>query len=363
MYKHEQTDEKSLLTFPKNRIVGLDWLRGLCALSIMLYHLLGSTTLNKFNVLNKLGLYGVSIFFILSGLSMAIVYHHFIKDFKSSIVFFIRRLFRIIPLYFIVCVLNVIPILILTGSFDGYEFLINITTLFGFIDRHNYIAMGAWSIGNEMVYYLFTPFIIFAFNYKKIAGNILYVLTVMIGMYFAFNGLNSNISLPDQWITYIHPFNNFFLFVTGIFMYYNLHNIKISQKIIIPLLLMSGFIFALLPFGDFISIATNWQRVAFCTISTFIVFLFYKIEIQNVSILGVVLEKLGIATYGVYLLHPIVRQYISYLIDSQRIIISTSIILTIIISLLSYYYFEIKLMNYGKRLTNKMIKSKYGSFI
>ena len=59
----------------KDRIESLDWLRGLMAVSIMIYHLTGGLffTLDSSSVLGRLGVYGVSVFFVLSGLSMAVV--------------------------------------------------------------------------------------------------------------------------------------------------------------------------------------------------------------------------------------------------------------------------------------------------
>lgn len=76
-----------------NRLESLDWLRGLMALSIMLYHFGGKH--DAATPLGRLGIYGVSIFFILSGLSMAIAYDRYIQGFRTSVTFFIRRLFRI----------------------------------------------------------------------------------------------------------------------------------------------------------------------------------------------------------------------------------------------------------------------------
>ncbi|MDC4571079.1 acyltransferase family protein, partial [Acinetobacter baumannii] len=82
------------------RFESLDWLRGVMAFAIMIYHLISWEVFHPQagNVLGNFGIYGVSIFFVLSGLSMGIVYNKYIKDFHTSIVFFVRRLFRLLPL-------------------------------------------------------------------------------------------------------------------------------------------------------------------------------------------------------------------------------------------------------------------------
>jgi len=95
----------------------LDWLRGLMALSIMIYHLVAwkITGSDASSILGIFGIYGVSIFFVLSGLSMAIVYHNYIKDPTTSLTFFLRRIFRIWPLLW-VCVATVSAIGLIGGA-------------------------------------------------------------------------------------------------------------------------------------------------------------------------------------------------------------------------------------------------------
>ena len=143
------------------RIETLDWLRGLMALSIMFYHLSCwiIRPLDSANPLGRLGIYGVSIFFVLSGLSMAIVYNSYVKSIRTSINFYVRRIFRIWPLFWVACILTILPQVLKTGTYSWKHLFINITTLFGFIKPAAYIPTGAWSIGNEMVYYALTPLI------------------------------------------------------------------------------------------------------------------------------------------------------------------------------------------------------------
>ncbi len=103
-----------------SRIETLDWLRGLMALSIMFYHLTYwiVSPLDSSNPLGRLGVYGVSIFFVLSGLSMAIVYNVYIKSIRASINFYVRRIFRIWPLLWAVCILAIIPQILKTGTYS-----------------------------------------------------------------------------------------------------------------------------------------------------------------------------------------------------------------------------------------------------
>lgn len=348
-----------------SRIETLDWLRGLMALSIMFYHFtcFSFSPPDSSTILGRLGIYGVSVFFILSGLSMAIVYNSYIKNLKTSIFFFIRRIFRIWPLLWVVCIV-ILPPLLALGHFNWIGFFLNITTLFGFLKPHAYMATGAWSIGNEMVYYSLTPLIIILFNYKKWLGNMLFFITVSVGAYFSFVILKPDLNLGNQWALYVNPFNNLFLYIMGIAIYYNFKNLQINTKLNITILICSVLLFCLFPFGgDQISIVTGIGRVFFVVISFFIVLSFYKLKIELPKVLANALESFGVATYGVYLIHPVLYLRLIPLLRKSPFLnsyvqITIVAILTIIIATLSYRTFELRFIRIGKYLTTSNIEKK-----
>ena len=345
------------------RIVSLDWLRGLMALSILFYHISDFTfTANKpldsSDILGRLGIYAVSIFFILSGLSMALVYHSKINSFKESGSFFVKRLFRILPLLWVVCFLKLAFLFYQDPDFTikFSTIVLNITGIFGFIKPGGYIPLGAWSIGNELVYYTLTPFIIFLFNKRKLYGNLFFILTLIISFYFSTYLLSDTKTLQDQWLIYINPFNNFSLYVAGFTIFYNLREIKINKLFSLFLLLFSILSFSFFSEkGDLITIVTGISRLFFIIVSFLIVIGFYTFDYRLPRILDYPLEKLGIATYGVYLLHPIVFMYLSPLFTSNEslsfwIILILTLIITVVLALISFYYFESKMMKLSKKI-------------
>lgn len=351
------------------RIETLDWLRGLMALSIMLYHLNNWTysPLDASSLLGRLGIYSVSIFFILSGLSMAIVYNSSIDTFQKSFNFYIRRIFRIWPLLWIICFATILPQITKTGIPFKLLFL-NLTTLFGFIKPTAYIATGTWSIGNEMVYYALTPIIFFLYNYKKWVGNVFFFLCVSIGLFFAFNLLDKNIPLPKQWSVYVNPFNNFFLYVMGIAIFYNFKDLQIKLNLNLGLLFIAITLFSFIPFqGNQISIVTGIGRIVFSMLSFVIVLCFYKLDVNLPLLFSKPLETFGIATYGIYLIHPVVYLYCVYFfqkiqIENDFLLLAIVIVSTITLAILSYNFFELKFMKVGKKIvaftTNKLDKRK-----
>lgn len=338
------------------RYESLDWLRGLMAFAIMIYHLVAWMLFHPSSgsVLGNFGIYGVSIFFVLSGLSMAIVYNHFIKDLRSSIVFFLRRLFRLLPLLWVLIALVSGLIFLSSGEIDIYKILLNITLLFGFIAPGEYINTGAWSIGNEVVYYAFTPFLIALYAKNKQLGNIAVLATVLIGLYFAFFVFNENQSLSLQWQTYINPFNNFFLYTCGLAIYYNFHKINLN-KVAPYIILVSLAILIFYPVsGDQINIVSGFNRIIFAVASISLTLGFYKLEVDLPGWFSKPFANLGEATYGVYLLHPIVFTLVNKLVPNPIACILLTSIATIVAANISYRFYEKPFIKIGKKVTENI---------
>ena len=344
-----------------NRLESLDWLRGLLALSIMIYHLIGWKFIQPGSdqLLGRLGIYGVSMFFILSGLAMSAGYVNYIHDLRTASKFFVRRAFRIWPLLWLA---------VASVTFGGVAFkgesvnwtvvLLNLTTVFGFVNPGAYINTGAWSIGNEMVYYALTPALLALYNRSLMLGNATAMLTLAIAVYFAYWALTPAATLASQWQVYINPFNNLFLYAAGVAIYYNTRSLTLRPITAMFMLVGSCALLAAYPSdGDLIVIVTGLDRFVYCLASVLIVLSFFKLSTRPPKLIATPLAALGAATYGVYLLHPIIFSAVELIlrrlgmqIDPATTILTT-ITLTIALSLLLYEKFELPLIRLGKRLT------------
>jgi len=339
----------------------LDWLRGLLAASIMVYHLVAWEIVHPdaSTLLGRLGVYGVSMFFILSGLSIALVYHRFFVDASTSARFFVRRIFRIWPLLW-VAVIVVSGTLMARGEAVSWKLVLaNLTTLFGFVKPTAYINAGAWSIGNEMVYYALTPIIVGVYNKSRHWGNLLTCLTIGLGMVFSHLLLDAQVAIADQWQVYVNPFNNLFLYCCGIALYYNAEQIRPSRAVGLAAVVVGLAVFVFHPVdGNQVRIVTGWNRVVFCGASVAIVFGFYKHGIGLGRLLAFPLTHLGLATYGVYLLHPILRDAnlalagLLHVEPTPAAVIGGTIVTTVIVAWLSYHFYEVPLIRWGKKLTS-----------
>src|SRR5687768_1826084 len=86
---------------PATRINSLDYLRGLTAFGIMVFHFT-SWTFGGYQAqdfLGRVGLYGVSVFYVLSGLILFLIYFRKLKPTLPSLdTFALKRIYRIYPL-------------------------------------------------------------------------------------------------------------------------------------------------------------------------------------------------------------------------------------------------------------------------
>jgi peptidoglycan/LPS O-acetylase OafA/YrhL len=333
------------------RINNLDYLRGLMAFSIMIYHY-SSWIFGDFNsetLLGVFGIYGVSIFYILSGITLYIVYHK--KSTKELFIpFFVKRIFRIFPLMWLTILLSY---LILNQSFDFKTYFINMTGLFGFIEPSNYIVTGAWSIGNELVFYSLFPLIILFSKNLKYGLEICFIISIIIGSYFALSVLNLSEPLSAQWNNYINPFNQLFLFIGGLLIgkyFSNYKNNKLSALFFISCVI--GLLFSKAS-GDKINLVAGENRFIYASIAFSITIASLISNFNLPNIIDKVFVKLGHISYSIYLMHAIVFWTVAKFINRTNdpyLFLSISVICTIISSLIVYSFYEKKFIKLGKSI-------------
>jgi exopolysaccharide production protein ExoZ len=235
----------------------------------------------------------------------------------------------------------------------------DLTTAFGFVEPALYISKGAWSIGNEMVYYALTPIIVCTFNRSTALGNILTGVTILIGILFSSYILRADAALGAQWHTYINPFNNLFLYCAGIALFYNARDWQLSRIVSLAFFAVPLLMLVLYPAqGDQIHIVTGVARVVFCSASVALVLAFYKSAFTIPRALSAALTHLGVITYGVYLLHPIAYEIVLLASKNLRIepepstVFTLTIITTIIAAQASFTLIEEPIIRVGKRFTS-----------
>jgi exopolysaccharide production protein ExoZ len=345
-----------------NRIHSLDHLRGMMACAVMLYHF-SSWTFGDFEsetVLGRIGVYGVSIFYILSGLTLRQVYEfHLLPNTNSIRSFFLKRFFRIYPLLAIVTTLWLIAS---PGIYDLNIALLNFSGLFGFIKPDAYIGIGVWSIGNELVFYVFFPVLLLLERYHPKIFYLMFIAICIIAIAFAFYILDPGSPLEKQWSNYVNPFNQLFLFVSGIMIghFFAKQTVVLSpgtSKVAMLLLIALFWFFPVS--GNLIQIVTGFNRIVFSLIGVVLCAIVFIDKSSYPEYVNRPLSLLGQCSYSIYLLHPIVFKFIG-LINTKFLhvpvvyIFPINLIAAVIVGHLSYNWFEKPIIQFGKTLTNKI---------
>ena len=168
------------LSGPAERVLGWDLLRGMCAFAVAAYHLMFWQDLAS---IHTLGSYGVYLFFVLSGASLAYNYVDKMQSGRFSWPQFLWiRYLRLAPLY-VALMLIALPWKVLkTGlSTDLLTlYLLTATFLFGFFNPSmNAVLVGGWSLGIEAIYYLLFPLLMVSFSRFWLAVTVFVLLLVI----------------------------------------------------------------------------------------------------------------------------------------------------------------------------------------
>ncbi len=201
----------------KPRLDYIDALRGLAALMVLVCHSpqvdpslhLPHQMAGVFETCK----YGVQLFFVIS--AFTIFYSLYTSD-SSTYNFFIRRFFRIAPLYLIA----VVTYAWIYGS-GAVGIGLNLTFLHGFAPQYiNSVVPGGWSIGVEMAFYCMIPFL-----FKKIrnlkAALYFFLLTLLFSfacMYLYRKGISSTPEL-ESFVYFWLP-NQLPVFALGFMVYF-----------------------------------------------------------------------------------------------------------------------------------------------
>jgi exopolysaccharide production protein ExoZ len=180
------------------------------------------------------------------------------------------------------------------------------------------------------------------------------IVSVIIGVWFAFVAFNVAETLASQWYIYINPLNQLFLFLGGVAIggvnterwRKNVINIAIITIVI------SSSIFYITPAaGDQVNIISGFNRVilSFCCFS--ICGGFYLLKFSSDSLLSKAFIFFGKGCYSIYLLHPLVGVIVISLTKRIGLTIyfgySLSVLLTLFVSWLTFNYLEKPMMAMG----------------
>lgn len=369
-----------------NFLKGLDELRAIAALAVVIHHieLLKQSNINSsldsvysfannsytFHFVMSIGKYAVLFFFILSGflithLMIQEYKRHNSFDFKS---FYMRRILRIWPLYYIIMTISffIIPFLCNQISFfrehpnSWYYRVINTDfdsiglwlTNWGFLSNHTLRDYGmivgssqSWSVSIEEQFYLLWPILLLIFFKKR---PILCISATIITL-IIFNRF-----FRDNTPYFIQFFEFLFLGGLGALLYHTPYFTKISKFID-----KKSFYFVNLFIIIFFSTIPIFRSYTQYVIISIFFLSFIILTVNNrYCFRSNFLSKIGKISYGIYMYHTFVMflvfAFVKWLNNSILLIASDEMKMVVafsfqyvlsiggalVISYLSYYYIE-----------------------
>jgi peptidoglycan/LPS O-acetylase OafA/YrhL len=286
----------------------IDGLRGIAILLVVLAHsyyaLLGVDAQFKWSYTPGLldsGQRGVQLFFMLSAFTLynssAVRFHN---DKYPYLDFYIRRAFRIMPFYWVMCVF--------WSYFNQYSIAILLSGVlfyFGFIPGGGLVP-GGWSIFAEETFYIMLPIL---FVYVRNISRALWVLLATFALSRVWLLYADGFKILQQGDFHkVFAFNQWWCFALGIVIYYIFTNRSFKTKLVDNKYFGWGITIAA------VLASVNYFRynVVFSVISLAILFV---ASIPEKTIFGriarnKVLIKFGGYCYSIYFVHFLVVEYL-----------------------------------------------------
>lgn len=245
------------------------------------------------------GARGVQLFFILSAFTLFnSSYRRFEADSSPRRDFYLRRAFRILPLWLLVVV-----IFGLIMHKPLWVWALNASFLFGFFrfDEGLELVPGGWSLFVEETFYLMLPLIFGKLTSLRRASNFTVILLLMSIAWSSLPYFNAAIPTTNNFM-FLAPVNQWPFFGFGIMLYYIVSKYSLSPEVI-PLWKWDLAAVCLMPV-----FLTTWLSA----IATMFVFCIYVSSIEGTLLSRVmnnsVLRRFGVYCYSIYLIHQLVLQ-------------------------------------------------------
>jgi peptidoglycan/LPS O-acetylase OafA/YrhL len=364
---------------------GLNELRAIAALGVVIHHVeqikgMNGLTISNPNLsffISNLGKSGVDLFFVLSGFLITYLLLQEKNSNNGHInigKFYLRRIFRIWPLYYFIMFISftIIPSLSKFSIFDNNMSLLNsinnpanysfktIALYLGFLPQFGNLVVGAsqsWSIGIEEQFYLIMPLAITVFRRKVFFVLVLLASLVIFCFSINFNAIFNIDSNIAYFFTVLRHFNFKYLLigvVGGYFYFYNamkVSNLTKSKFGYFSLIMLILFLSVFIVFENRIN--------RFILGILFLILILFTVNTSNKLVFkNNVMSYLGKISYGIYMYHTFVLFLIfplanKYFLEKEgnTILYSlflylTSYIVTILISIVSYEWFESKFIKF-----------------
>lgn len=355
----------------------IDALRGIAILAVILVHTNQYGRPIESEILGKIvseGARGVQLFYLASAFTLFLSFkNRYNKDLFPVKSFFIRRFFRIAPMYYI----GIIYYLFQDGFGSRYWLgdethisVLNILSNFTFLHGFNpywitSIVPGGWSIGIEMTFYAIFPFLFF--KIKHINQAFWFFILTLVGNFIIsfFLSKHQIIGSERLWSEYLFLYfpNQLPIFALGIIMYF----VIIENQSIKDISGRALLIFSILLL---LQLASGNQFILQNHMLFGLAFLILSLSLSQYKfrlLVNPLINYIGKISFSMYLVHFAILywllsfNYINYFNNSvlnygTRFIVVT--FLTILVSSVLYHFIEVPFQDLGKKIIDKIEKKQ-----
>ena len=342
----------------------LTGIRAIAALLIMVLHFFNQLTIDT-NILkfffnfSKIGQTGVTLFFVLSGFLITRILIHTKHSKRYFRTFYIRRVLRIFPLYYLFLVLYYYVFPYILQTHDGFD-----SKPYYFLYLQNFALSFQWSLDDgpghfwslavEEHFYLIWPLVIYLCSQKTLK-KVIYI-TALSALILRF--IISCSGYEIMWLTYTRMDS---LAIGSLLALMEIEK-KISKNSFQFLSLF--FICIFLTFATSFLFTEENRNVFHCLKYTFWSFGFlgclgYVLSVDskhffNRILCSKVLNYTGKISYGLYVYHLFAFAFINHFLHFNSWIIQmfSSFLATYIISAISYHFFESFFLKLKKKFTS-----------
>lgn len=349
----------------------IDGLRGLAIFGVLVVHIsqyagnygVGAFRSHTFESFVNAGARGVQLFFILSAFTLfSSVKNQFSDGEMPVFVFYIKRFFRIFPLWWFAALIYTFA-----QSMSLDRLVPTLFMYFGFIrdNPENEVIQFGWSIFVEETFYLFLPLVFLCITSLRRAIYFLIVLLTVQFLWIQYAATIGGIPTANNFIT-LFPLAHWYCFAIGILIYYMMDDRRFAS------ILDNKQNRHLLDIAA-IFLVISWLRadLVYPALSLAAVFIAAASEHTIIGRLCrlKVLRRLGAFCYSIYLFHGLILQlldkvkpaYFQFLSITDSLVEVRFIALAVItlpicylVGHLSFVYFEKPCVLVGRRIINRM---------
>ncbi len=338
----------------------INTLRGIAILMVIVVH-----TSQLFNFdsafetqIFDYGKMGVQLFFIASAYTLCLSSHYKEQEQNHISKFYIRRYFRIFPIYYIGIIGYYLLNLFVNHNVDNYTFenvIPNVLFIHGLVPAaNNTIVPGGWSIGTEMLFYLIFPFL---FKYlsagRSFIKGVFIILIAQVIIFYFQRKHNFNYEF-----FYFNILNQISVFVIGMLFFLHKKHFTGFKNAVIVFICFTALalfvsanseMFKLWGYRYAFRVIPILSAIAFCAL--------FIIAEQSKLINNIVFQKIGLNSYSIYIIHFVLPFFILPKLNGYMDLIMAYILILTSSYIVSKYlnkYLERPFINLGSRIIKKV---------